>query len=178
MKKRCLLFMIICIIILVLGVLFFFMLNCGKTTDIINIDTKNELMNLFDLANLDCDVLSIKVNETEVVDTDNSDSTTIVVTLSVSSKSIIKDERFNIQYQPDNDYEHIFNEYSLSIQQFDAVGSFFNEISIRKNRGILYMPYEIRWGVAYDSADTYSMVVFSSIPQNIAFDIESILTEE
>ena len=169
--------MIICMIILVLGVLLFFMLNCGKTTNL-NIDTKNELMDLFNLANLDCDVLSIKVNETEVVDTDNSDSTTIVITLSVSSKSIIKDERFNIQYQLDNDYEHIFNEYSLSIQKFDAVGSFFNEISIRKNRGILYMPYETMWGVSYDSADTYSMVVFSSIPQNIAFDVESILTEE
>ena len=133
-------------------------------------------MDLLNLTNLDCDIISIKVNGTKETDTDNSDSTTIVTTLRMAKKSITKDERFNVQYQQDDDCEHIFNQYSFSTQQFDAVGSFFNEISVQKNRATtIYIPYEIWWGMSYNSDDTCDMVVFTSIPQNSVFDIESIL---
>ena len=165
--KKHLIFAIVCISVVVLGVQLFLMLNSKKSEDI-KIITKSELMSLLNLDNLCCEVLSLKINEVNWPDTDNSDSTTFVIHLSAPSKYIKSDERFNVKHQNDNDaYEHVFNHYAFSTQQFDAIGSFFNEISIKRNREILYIPYEIWWGISYSSVDTYDVVVFGTIPQNI-----------
>lgn len=175
MKKGYLLIIIVCIITVVLGILFFFMLNSQKPKEM-KIVTKNELLGLFDLNNFDCDILSIKVDEKEADDEVIYDTTTITIELSVSSENITRDERFNNQYQDDNAYEHIFDQFSFSIQQFDAIGSFFKELSVQERKGkTLHIPYEIWWGISYNSNDTCNMVAFAHIPQKIALDIEPFL---
>lgn len=169
MKKRCFLIMFVFTIIAILILALFFVLSHKKTDDI-TIDTKDKLMELFNLSDLECNIINIKANET-----DESDTSKIAITLSVSSETVKGNEKLNFKSEYDETTERIFNQYSLSTREFDAIGTIFSEISNEEDGGIIYMPYEICWGISYDTEDTYSMVAFATIPRNVVVDIEHIL---
>ena len=140
--------------------------------DVLVIDTKQELMHLLTLDDLDCKILDIRRKATE-----NNMSSNVVVTVNVPSKYIREDERFNTLDYDEMDYETEFNVSSFSTQQFDKVGVFFDQVEIVRGRKTLYIPYQVCWGASYNSNEDCNVVLFFSDPHKVAIKIDEILAE-
>ncbi|MBE5928275.1 MAG: hypothetical protein E7267_02730 [Lachnospiraceae bacterium] len=169
-------------IVILLGGIF---LGLGLITKskVIEITTKNELLELLRIEDLDCEIVNIQYDDFVDEELDHElEGVNLVVTIKASKSSIDNNENFVVsQEYDDSGFIHIFNNYfrhfSFTIDDFDVIGSYFNELVIKHYNGALYIPYELWWGITYGENDSCDVTIFTGFPRDIVIDKESILEQ-